>query len=299
MSIENVSDTARWVAVYRAMETERPDAHFRDPWARRLAGPRGEEIVRELPGGAATSWAMVVRTAVMDEVILDTVRTQGADLVLNLAAGLDTRAWRLDLPPGLRWVDVDLPGILSYKTDAMRSETPRCRYEAAPCDLTVEAERSALLSRLGRESRSALVVTEGLLIYLKEEEVGALAAALAAESAFQWWLTDLASPRLLAWIRKRWGKQAGKGNAPFLFGPAAGSAFFEPFGWREVLWRSSLEEARRLRRQMRGMWLQHIIMRLLPESKKEGMRRFNGFLLLRRTGPGSVPEAATSLANPA
>lgn len=34
--IRNVSDTARWVAVFRAMESERPDAVFRDPLARRL-----------------------------------------------------------------------------------------------------------------------------------------------------------------------------------------------------------------------------------------------------------------------
>jgi O-methyltransferase involved in polyketide biosynthesis len=46
--IKNVSDTARWVAVYRAMEAERPDAIFRDPFARRLAGERGEEIVRSM-----------------------------------------------------------------------------------------------------------------------------------------------------------------------------------------------------------------------------------------------------------
>ena len=44
--IRNVSDTARWVAFYRAMESERPDAVFRDPFARRLAGERGEAIVR-------------------------------------------------------------------------------------------------------------------------------------------------------------------------------------------------------------------------------------------------------------
>lgn len=40
--ISHVSDTAHWVAVYRAMETERPDAIFRDPYARRLAGARGD-----------------------------------------------------------------------------------------------------------------------------------------------------------------------------------------------------------------------------------------------------------------
>jgi len=42
--IRNISDTARWVAVYRARETERADGLFRDPFARRLAGTRGEEI---------------------------------------------------------------------------------------------------------------------------------------------------------------------------------------------------------------------------------------------------------------
>src|SRR5262249_23119204 len=37
MALENVSDTARWVAVYRAMESARPDALFHDPYAERLA----------------------------------------------------------------------------------------------------------------------------------------------------------------------------------------------------------------------------------------------------------------------
>src|SRR5713226_7063171 len=47
--IRNISDTARWVAVYRARESERPDALFKDTFARKLAGQRGEEIARRLP----------------------------------------------------------------------------------------------------------------------------------------------------------------------------------------------------------------------------------------------------------
>jgi O-methyltransferase involved in polyketide biosynthesis len=39
--IRNVSDTARWVAMYRAQESARPDALFHDPWAERLGGDRG------------------------------------------------------------------------------------------------------------------------------------------------------------------------------------------------------------------------------------------------------------------
>lgn len=98
MSIENVSDTARWVAVYRAMETARPDALFRDPYADRLAGEQGRRIVDEMKSGRTMAWAMIVRTAVMDELIMDRVKQGGVDMVLNLAAGLDTRAWRMSLP---------------------------------------------------------------------------------------------------------------------------------------------------------------------------------------------------------
>src|SRR6267143_6553964 len=104
--LRDISDTARWVAIYRAMESERPDALFHDPYARRLAGPRGEEIVRHMPKGRAMAWPMIVRTAVMDELIARAVERDGVHTVVNLAAGLDTRPYRLALPAKLRWVDV-------------------------------------------------------------------------------------------------------------------------------------------------------------------------------------------------
>ena len=121
--IEHVSDTARWVAYYRAMETDRPDAIFRDPYARRLAGAEGKAIVDRLPDGRRMAWAMIVRTAVFDELILDRIQHRGATTVLNLACGLDSRPWRLPLPSDLHWIDVDLPGILGYKTAALKAET--------------------------------------------------------------------------------------------------------------------------------------------------------------------------------
>jgi O-methyltransferase involved in polyketide biosynthesis len=67
--IRNISDTARWVAVYRAQETERTDAVFRDPFARRLAGERGEQIARSMPLGGDNAWSMITRTYLVDELI--------------------------------------------------------------------------------------------------------------------------------------------------------------------------------------------------------------------------------------
>jgi len=281
MKIENVSDTARWVAVYRAMETERPDALFRDPYARRLAGEHGEEIVRGMQRGRQMAWAMITRTQVFDEMILRAVR-DGADTVLNLAAGLDARAWRLDLPAALRWVDVDLPGILNHKTELLKGEKTRCRYEPLAVDLTDAAARRALFERIGRESKKVVVVSEGLLIYLGDDDVAGLADDLHAVASFRWWVIDLASPLLLNMMTRMWGKTTAEANAPFRFAPPAGTDFFVPHGWREVEFHSSMDEARRLKREMPGAGFWRLFMWLYPKQVLEKYRRMSAFVLLER-----------------
>lgn len=285
MPIEHISDTARWVAVYRAMETERPDAIFRDPFARRLAGPRGEEIVGSIRRGRSSAWAMIVRTALFDEIIGESIATRGIDTVVNLAAGLDARPWRMELPAALRWVDVDLPAILDYKTGALRAETPRCRYEPTAVDLTDEAARRTLFARLGAEATRALIVSEGLLVYLAPEQVGALAGALHEQPAFACWLLDLANPWLLRYMTRAWGSSVEAGNAPFQFGPAEGTAFFAPHGWREATFRSVIDEAHHLRRDMPLGWLWRFLSRLGPRKRREEMRRMSGVVLLERDDP--------------
>ena len=96
-SVRNISDTARWVAYFRARETERPDALFSDPYAERLAGERGFQIANTLPEGNKHEWAWVARTYLFDKFLAVEI-LKGADLVVNLAAGLDARPYRMDLP---------------------------------------------------------------------------------------------------------------------------------------------------------------------------------------------------------
>jgi methyltransferase (TIGR00027 family) len=282
MPIENVSDTARWVAVYRAMETARPDAIFRDPFAERLAGERGHQIVREMKRGRQMAWAMIVRTAALDDMIMDRVRNGGVDTVINLAAGLDTRAWRLDLPRSLRWFDVDLPDMVAYKSKAMREEPPVCQYEAVAVDLTSDTARAEVLRRVGGVARTALVITEGLLVYLGDEKVASLGRALHDVPSIRWWISDVASPRLLAMMNKQWGKAVSAGNAPFLFAPPDSAAFFAPLGWREIVFRSGLEEAQRLKRELPMMWLWRFLARISPAKRREEFRRMSGYIMLER-----------------
>src|SRR5262249_59278351 len=121
--IRNISDTARWVAVYRAGETDRTDAVFRDPFARRLAGERGEQIAASMSFAEKNSWPFVARTWLIDHVISNQVKL-GTDMVINLAAGLDARPYRMNLPNSPQWIEVDLPEILAHKENVLPNEKP-------------------------------------------------------------------------------------------------------------------------------------------------------------------------------
>src|SRR5271167_2711888 len=155
--IRHVSDTALWVAVYRAQESERADAVFHDPYARKLAGDRGMQIAAAMPFAQRHSWCYVARTWLVDQIIEREVQ-QGTDMVINLAAGLDSRPYRMQLPASLRWVEVDLPDILSYKQEVLAAERPVCTVERVPLDLRDIAARRALFQRLGEEAKRVLVV---------------------------------------------------------------------------------------------------------------------------------------------
>jgi O-methyltransferase involved in polyketide biosynthesis len=189
----------------------------------------------------------------------------------------------MDLPPTLRLVDVDLPGILDYKVDTLKDQKPKCRYEAIRVDLTDDAKRHAVLTQLGSSTTRGLVVTEGLLIYLTDEQVAALSKDLHAAGGLHWWIIDIAHPRLLKMMQKMWGKSLEAGNAPFKFAPAEGTKFFEKLGWKEVTFRSNMEEAKRLKRGMPGMWFWGLIGKLYPKRIREQFRRFAGTVVMERT----------------
>ena len=226
--ISHVSDTARWVATYRAVESARPDALFHDALADRLAGERGRAIVAAAPRTIRNGWWLVARTKVIDDVIIEAIG-DGCDKVLNLAAGLDTRPYRLDLPPDFTWVEADLPQLLAEKEQALADQRPRCRLTRHAVDLADPAARDAFLNEELAGATKALILTEGLLMYLEDSDVVALSAAFKRPEV-AWWMLDFAAPGL----QKRMNKKT-RGlmkSAPFKFAPANGLAYFEDLGWR-------------------------------------------------------------------
>jgi methyltransferase (TIGR00027 family) len=272
--ISHVSDTARWVATYRAVESARPDALFHDDLADRLAGARGHAIVAAAPRAIRNGWWLVARTKVIDDAIIEAIG-DGCDKVLNLAAGLDTRPYRLALPPDFAWVEADLPELLAEKEQVLAEEAPRCRLTRHAVDLADVVARDKFLKEELAGVTKALVLTEGLLMYLEDSDVRALATAF-TRPEIAWWMLDFAGPGLQHRVNKR--TRGMMDSAPLKFAPANGLAYFEDLGWRPIEVESVFTAARRFDRLPR--WMRPLAWLPEPDPRKPGNTTYSGVVRL-------------------
>jgi methyltransferase (TIGR00027 family) len=274
--VRSISDTALWVAYFRARETQRPDALFRDVFAQRLAGEHGFRIANTLADGNKHEWAWVARTYLFDQFIARAIR-DGSDMVVNLAAGLDARPYRMDLPSSMQWVEVDLPEIISYKEEVLADETSRCRLERISLDLSDVSARQKLFAELNLRAKKIVVASEGLLIYFTPEQVASLARDLSTQEHIQTWVLDLASPGQLKLMQRTTGKDLSEANAAFKFGPPEGADFFVPWGWEPKDVQGLLKTAAQFKRSPQEL------ASLLPEPKRiMGNYPWTGVCLLAR-----------------
>ena len=163
--------------------------------------------------------------------------------------------------------------------EILRNEKPACTVERIPLDLADRAARQIVFERLGRRAKRALILTEGLIIYLTAEEAGALADDLAAAPGFRHWALDLVSPGLLKMLQKKMGADLDRAGAPLKFGPPEGPGFFAPHRWTPVEVASLARTADRL--SLLSVWMR--ILAKLPESSgAQGSRPWGGVCLFEK-----------------
>jgi methyltransferase (TIGR00027 family) len=218
-----------------------------------------------------------MRTKLIDDLILVSV-AEGCDRVLNLAAGFDTRPYRLPLPSGLLWIEADLPQILAEKERLLSTEKPVCELRRERVDLLVPSERSAFLSTAISGAARTLVLTEGLLVYLEDEIVRSIGCDLAAQPDIRWWILDLSSPAILHMMQKQMGDKMD--NAPLKFAPPNGIAFFEALGWKARDIQSLLRSAARFKRV--GLVLRFFSRFPEPDLRNLGKARWGGIVRLEK-----------------
>lgn len=276
--IQDVSDTALWVAVYRAKESLRSDALFKDPLADRLAGERGREIEAKMSASRYTGWSLVIRTHIIDQLIMEQIAT-GVDTVINLGAGLDTRPYRLNLPSTLRWIEVDYPQIIDRKNQKLSGEKPRCRLERVAMDLADIEKRNQFFAKINSESRKVLLLTEGVTPYLTPQQVESLAQDLRRQPNFRFWIADYYAPQMKRHMNSKKRMKELK-NAPFQFFPEDWFGFFSKLGWKAGKVRYLSEEGEKVGRPFPIPWYYRILMLLASKERRQKGMRFAAYVLL-------------------
>ena len=209
--------SARWTAAARARESARPDRLFDDPWAAALAD--GTDPGPDNP-------YLPVRTRYFDDAVVAAAYPQ---LVL-LGAGLDTRAWRLPLPPATTVFEVDRPGGRAAKYDRI-AQRPAVAVRPVETDLSAAAWPDALLAAGLDPGRPILWLAEGLLFHLTAAAVDTvLSGAAGLSRAEALFLADIFGTGLL---RLESIRQQGR-EPPFCTDDPA--TLFRRTGWTDCTW---------------------------------------------------------------
>lgn len=268
-----------WVAYYRAKETERHDAMFRDPLAKLLVGDRGERIAKGFgPTGRYTEWSIISRTVIIDDYIREGI-AGGVDAVLNLGAGLDTRPYRLELPASLQWVEADFPNIVEHKRRLLAERAPHCRLQRTGVDLADVVARHRFLAEAAPEAKNVLVLTEGVIPYLSEQQVADLAFDLTTHPRFAYWVGEYFSPLVYKYLKAA-ARSRVMANAPFQFFPADWLGFFERNGWVKKELRYGSEVAERFGRTPPIPWWARLMLRFASAERIRQVRTSAGYLLM-------------------
>ncbi|SFC70580.1 SAM-dependent methyltransferase [Streptomyces aidingensis] len=176
-----VSRTAVIIAQARAREHARPDRLFTDPLAEPLVEAVGWIPVQA--AGRMNEEHFVLRTRFFDDCLRDAAGA-GCTQVAVVAAGLDTRAFRLDWPDGTRLFEIDLPGLMAYKEAVLgvQGARPACDRTVVTADL--RDDWPDRLTAAGFDpGRPTVWLIEGLMMYLTEDDNDRLLGRIGALSA--------------------------------------------------------------------------------------------------------------------
>jgi len=279
--IKNVSDTSFWVAHYRALESQRPDALFDDPFAQILVGDSAAKI-EKLNSEAIkwTQWTVVMRTLIIDQMIAD-LSARGVTTFLNIGAGLDSRPYRMNLNSEINWIELDFPEVIEHKTKHLQGFNPKCKLERIGIDLSNRDLRLAQFNELSAKHSKIVVLTEGVLPYLTQEQVSELSEDLARHPNFKYWICEYISPKAYRHLQNPKRMKDLK-NAPFQFYPEDWLGFFEQRGWNLVESKFYTEISEKVGRATPIPKFFKVLEFILGKKWAQPFKRMSGYLLWER-----------------
>jgi methyltransferase (TIGR00027 family) len=234
-----IARTARWTAAVRAHESTRAnDRLFCDPWATDLAGADGEAwwqgLAPQQREGSAVFQA--IRTRFFDELLLRVTGHEHLRQMVLLAAGLDTRAFRLAWPKGTRLFELEQPQVLDEKARllAEAGATATCERIPVGVDLAEPSWSQRLRSAGFAPQERSVWLLEGFLFYLSEGDVLQVLDQVSALAASGSWIGfDVMNQAMLTspW-RRDWQEEMRRLGVPQRSAMDEPEAVLGPRGWR-------------------------------------------------------------------
>lgn len=253
-----VSDTAKVMAAVRAYESKREDALFIDPFAEKLAG---QEVMENMMTAIkqhedkGTSIGRV-RTRFLDDFLLANI--VNIRQVVLLGAGLDARAFRLELPSDLHFYEVDQDNVILYKNNILANDTPGCVRHCIATDL-MELEWFNLLLEQGfQPEEPTFWILEGLMYYLTDERAKLLMSQINDLSAMGSYLgCDLINDA-------KCNDESEYLSTMWQFSCNEPEDFLAEYGWQAKVVQPSDKEA----------WFGRFTFQYPPREDKEGVHHF-------------------------
>lgn len=207
----SVGATATMVAAARAMASRAEHPLISDPLAEPLVRAVGVEVFTRLASGALNpadfgddgpmsmtrmADSMAVRTRFFDEFFTDATGA-GITQAVILAAGLDSRAYRLAWPAGTTVFEVDQPQVIEFKTRTLAELGAEPTADRHPVPVDLRHDWPAALQAAGFDpARRTAWSAEGLLGYLPPDAQDRLLDTITALSAPGSRLATESSPTL-------------------------------------------------------------------------------------------------------
>lgn len=258
--VRSLEATAHWTAAVRAAETARPDGLFHDPWADLLSGPEGRAWIEQRSPESVLP--IILRTRYFDEWLERVTGRDAIRQVVLMAAGLDTRAYRLAFPGDTRLFELDRSAVLEHKAAILRAADalPRCDRRVVEADLT-EPWADALIAAGFRQGQPTAWLLEGFLFYLPGEALVRVldgVTALAGPGSCMGF--DMINEAMLTspWTRT-WVEMQAKAGAPWIGALDDPVGFLAARGWRAVLTQAGQPDANH------GRWTLPVLPTTAPE----------------------------------
>jgi methyltransferase (TIGR00027 family) len=255
-----LSSTARWTAAARALESARGDRLFYDPWATALAGAEGAAwAANRSPDSLAP---MVLRIRFFDDFLQRITRENVVRQVVLMAAGLDTRAFRLSWPVGTSLFELDQPAVLQEKEQILRSAgaQPTCTRHIIEADLTHPWKEPLIKAGFDPE-RSSVWLLEGFLFYLPKNSITQILDEANALSAPGSWLgfDIINSKTLTSPYTRQWIEMQARSGAPWIGMLDDPVGFLAARGWTAAISQAGAPDANH------GRWRLPVIPVTQPE----------------------------------